>query len=139
MFKSLHDILKEISELKTPKEKIEAIQSNRYREAIKTIFGYTYSPTIKWLLPEGNPPYKPCEYLDLEGRFLVELRKLYLYIEGGNPNLTTLRRETLFVQLLESIDPKDAKLLLAMKDRTLPFKGLNKKIANQAFPELNLE
>lgn len=138
MHKSLYQILKEISELKTNKEKIDALRSNRYAEAFKCIFHYTFHSQIKWLLPEGNPPYKPCEFVDAEGRFLTELRKLYLFIEGGNPNLTTVRREFLFIQMLESIEPKDAELLLAMKDRKLPFKGFNKKFIMQAFPELVL-
>ena len=29
--------------------------------ALKTILGYTYDPNIEWLLPEGDPPYKPAD------------------------------------------------------------------------------
>jgi hypothetical protein len=61
-----------------------------------------------------------------------------LFVEGGNPNLTNLRRETLFIQLLESVDPNDAKLLLAMKDKKSAFSGINKTIVRQAFPDLNI-
>jgi len=138
MNKCLYDILKEISELSSNKEKAQALSTNRYAESFKIIFKSIYDPQIKWLLPEGDPPYKPCEFLDVEGRFLSELRKLYLFVEGGNPNLTNLRRESLFIQMLESIDPKDAKLLLAMKDKKSAFSGLNKTIIRQAFPDLNI-
>jgi len=138
MKKSLYSILKEISELSSNKEKAQALSSNRFAESFKVIFRYIYDPSIKWLLPEGDPPYKPCEFLDVEGRFLTELRKLYLFVEGGNPNLTNLRRESLFIQLLESIDPDDAKLLLAMKDKKSAFSGINKTIVRQAFPDLNI-
>jgi hypothetical protein len=139
MFKPLYDVLNEISELKTTKEKVEALVTNRYVEAIKVICKYTYDTNIKWLLPEGEPPYKPCDLLDIEGRLLHEIRRLYLFVEGGNPNLTKARRETLFIQVLESVDSKDAKLLLSMKERKLPFKGLNKRIIHQAFPDINIE
>jgi len=138
MNKCLYNILKEISELGSNKEKAQALSTNRYADAFKTIFKYTYDSSIKWLLPEGDPPYKPCEFLDIEGRFLSELRKLYLFVEGGNPNLTNLRRETLFIQLLESIDPSDAKLLLAIKDKKSAFSGINKTIVRQAFPDLEI-
>ena len=57
-------------------------------------------------------------------------------MEGGNPNLKPLRREFLFIQLLESIDSEDAKLLLSVKDKKLPFKGITEKIVRQAFPDL---
>ena len=91
------------------------------------------------MLPEGEPPFKPTEVLDTESRLLNEIRRIYLFVEGGNPNLTKSRREFLFIQLLESIHPLDAKLIISIKDRKLPFKGLTKKIAQQAFPDLNIE
>lgn len=139
MYKSLSQELQEISDLKSNKEKIQALVTHRRADVFKTIFSYAYDPNIKWLLPGGNPPYKPCDLVDLEGRLLHELRRLYLFVEGGNPNLTKARRETLFIQILESVHPDDAKLLLAMKDRKLPYKGLNKKLINQAFSDINIE
>ncbi len=139
MYKSLYEQLSVISELKTTKEKVEAIVTHPRVAAFKAIFGLAYDQNIKWLLPEGEPPYRPTDVLDAEGRLLSELRRLYLFVEGGNPDLTKTRREFLFIQLLESVHPQDAKLLIAMKDRKLPFKGLTKKVAQQAFPDLNIE
>lgn len=139
MYKSIYDFLSDISELKTPKEKVEALVNHRHSQAFKTLFTYAFDTNIKWLLPEGAAPFKPTDVLDVEGRLLHELRRLYLFVEGGNPNLTKMRRETLFIQLLESIHPKDAILLNSIKDRKLPFKGLTKKIVQQAFPDINIE
>lgn len=139
MYKSLYEQLSVISELKTTKEKVEAIVTHPRVAAFKAIFGLAYDQNIKWLLPEGEPPFRPTDVLDAEGRLLSELRRLYLFVEGGNPDLTKIRREFLFIQLLESVHPQDAKLLIAMKDRKLPFKGLTKKVAQQAFPDLNIE
>ena len=48
--------------------------------------------------------------------------------------MTPLKRETLFIGLLESIDPEDAKVLLAAKDKKL--KGITAAIVNEAFPGL---
>ena len=139
MYKSLYEQLSVISELKTTKEKVESIVTHPRVAAFRAIFGLAYDQNIKWLLPEGEPPYRPTDVLDAEGRLLSELRRLYLFVEGGNPDLTKTRREFLFIQLLESVHPQDAKLLIAMKDRKLPFKGLTKKVAQQAFPDLNIE
>lgn len=136
MHTTMYDILREISEIDTAPARVSAIQNHRYTNAIKQVLEYTFGSQIKWLLPEGDPPYKPCEFVDVEGRFIAELRKLYLFVEGGNPNLSTIRREALFIQLIESIDPKDARLLLSMKEGKLPFKGITKKIAQQAFPSI---
>jgi hypothetical protein len=134
---TMYDILREISEIDNTADRAAAMQAHRYANAIKQVCEYTYNDNITWLLPEGIPPYRPCEFVDVEGRFIAELRKLYLFVEGGNPNLSKLRRESLFIQLIESIDPKDAKLILSMKEKKLPFKGITKKIAKQAFPDIN--
>ncbi len=139
MYKSIHRFLSEIAELKTTKEKVDALVNHPHSQAFKIIFAYAFDPNIKWLLPEGNAPYKPTDMLDVEGRLLHELRRLYLFVEGGHPNLTKNRREALFIQMLESVDPKDAILLNSIKDKKIPFKGLNKKIVQQAFPDINIE
>lgn len=135
--KSLYELFKEVGELDTRKEKISRLQE--IGQPAWFVLAYTYSPTAKWMLPPGTPPYKPVsEGTDTEGRLFSELRKLYLFIEGDSEtqkNLKPTRREQLFVNLLESVDPNDAKLLIAMKDGKLPFKGVTKKLTMEAFPE----
>jgi len=139
MQKNFHQIFKEVEDAKTKKEKIETLK--KYRSAsLKLILGATYDPRVKWLLPEGEPPYKPLPAdsdgeLDLAG----ELRKLYLFTEGNSDaqrNLKQHRREELFIQMLESLDPGEAKLLIGMKDRKLPYKGVTRKLVAEAFPNL---
>jgi len=66
----------------------------------------------------------------------TEARRLYLFIEGGNPNLTQLKRESMFIDLLQSISPDDAKLLVAAKDKKLPYEGLTSATVLKAFPGL---
>ena len=64
------------------------------------------------------------------------VRKLYLFVEGGNPNLKQVRREYLFVELLESIDPSEAELLLQVKDKKIKCRGLTYNLVKETFPEL---
>ena len=47
-----------------------------------------------------------------------------------------LRRESMFVELLERVDPKDAKLIIAVKDRKLSYKGLSYKLVKDTWPDL---
>jgi hypothetical protein len=133
--KSLYELLEEVSKCKKTDEKI-----NKLREfdnaALRAILKYALDPTIKFVLPHGAPPYKPCEFLDQEARLYSEIRRLYLFCENGNNNLSKLKREMLYIQLLESIDKNDAKLLNSVKDKKLPFKGITAKIVNEAFPGL---
>lgn len=135
MKRSIHSILKSIDELKVKDDVINGLRSNDH-PVIRQLFYYVYSPDIKFLLPEGAPPYKPCDFLDQEGRLYVEARKMYLFIEGGNPNLSRVKREVLFIQLIESISKDDAELLIHVKDKKLPFKYINEKVIREAFPDL---
>ena len=133
----ISEILRKISELKNKDERITALRVNAQAvPALKTIFQYAFHPEIRWDLPEGDPPYKPCEFLDQEGRLYTEVRRLYLFVEGGNANLVPFKREALYIQLLESVAPEDAKLLLAMKNKKLPYKNLDAKTIKEAFPDL---
>jgi hypothetical protein len=50
-----------------------------------------------------------------------------------------VKREALFIQFLEGVDPKDALLIVSAKDKKLPYKGITAKIINQAYPGLILE
>ena len=42
----------------------------------------------------------------------------------------------MFVQLLERIDPNDAKLIIAVKDQKLSYKGLSYKLVKDTWPDL---
>ena len=135
MKKSLYEVLEECSKGKSVDERVELLQKNG-SAALQSLLKYAFDPSIKFLLPDTDPPYKPTEFLDQENRLYMELRRLYLFIEGGNPNLTKLKRENLFIQLLESIDKNDAVLMCHVKNKKLPFKELNAKVVRKAFPEL---
>ena len=81
MQKPLYKMLEEIDKLSTQKEKIQALSGHQYRDILASIINLALNPKVNWLLPEGDPPYKPCEF-DVEGRLLVEFRRLYLFLEG---------------------------------------------------------
>ena len=136
---SFYEIFKEVEKAKTREEK-KAILRQHSGPALKTVLGYTFNPNVKWLLPEGTPPYTPVkEGTDMEGRFVAEMRRLYLFVEGPSDtqkNLKQVRREQLFIDLLESIDPGDAKVLIGMKEGKLPFKGITRKLVAETFPKL---
>jgi hypothetical protein len=140
MRKTFYQIFEEVDKQKTKKEKIAKLREYSCAP-LKLVLGATFDPRVKWLLPEGEPPYKPLgSNSDQEGGLLNELRKLYLFTEGNTDtqrNLKPRRREELFIAMLESIDPGDAKVLIAMKDKQLPFKSITKKLVAEAFPNLS--
>ena len=130
--KSIAWILEFASKL-PEEEQIKCLQANDC-EPIRIILQYCFHPSAKWLLPEGKPPYKPCEYPNVENMLYGETRKMYLFLDGGNNNLSPRKREKLYIELLECVTPEDAKLLVSIKDKKLPFEGLKPETIKKAYP-----
>ena len=123
-----------INELKKKEERISALKQNN-NLAVRTFLAGWFDPKVKFLLPEGVPPYKESKF-DEPKALLQEIPRFYLFVEGGNPNLKQIRREQIFIEMLERINADDAKLLISMKDKKCPFKGITKDVVNEAIPGL---
>ena len=132
---SISEILKKASQGVTDQDRANTLRAHD-TVSLRQVLWTALDPRVKWLLPEGNPPYRPCDLVDQHHRLFTEARKLYLFLENGNPNLKQLRREALFIELLESLDPEDAKLILAAKDKKIPYPGITIEVVNLAFPGL---
>lgn len=131
----ISEILIKASKLSKNQEKIEFLRQH-YSQPLGTVIKYMLDPNVKFTLPEGAPPYKKNDLTGQETRLYSEVRKLYLFLEGCTKNLNKPRREALFIEMLENVDPNDAELLIAMKDKKLPYKGLSVKLIKEAYPGL---
>ena len=130
-------ILKEIASKSKKDEKKEVLLKYANNGAFREIIKYAFDPNIKFLLPPGNPPYNSVVDQSDNPTYLYGLvRKLYLFVEGGNPNLKPVRREYLFLELLESIHPLEAELLLQVKDKKIKCRGLTYNLVKETFPNL---
>ena len=133
---SLPKILREVAKAKNKDEK-KATLIRYDNGALREILKHAFHPDIKFLLPTGNPPYKSVVDDSDNPTYLYGLiRKLYLFVEGGNPNLKQARREYLFIEMLESIHPQEAELLLQVKDKKIKCRGLTYNLVKETFPEL---
>jgi hypothetical protein len=123
MQKYLPEIFKEINE--NPKE----IAKYKGDPSITMLLKYAFMPQHKFNLPEGEPPFKPdAAPIGMSPAVLrQELRRLYVFCRD---DLKPIKRETLFVSLLESVHPSEAELLIAVKDQKLHklYKKITKKL-----------
>lgn len=113
MAKFLTEILDEINSDVT---KLDAYKTDA---ALKYIFEYAFDDDKKIDLPEGAPPYKEDGAPDFgmsPANLRMETKKFYVY---NRKDLKAIRKEQLFIGLLESVHPKEAKLLIAVKDQKL--------------------
>jgi len=115
MAKYITEILDEIN---SDPKKIEQYKGNA---ALRLIFEHGFIPEKKFVLPEGDPPYKKdAAPIGMSPANLYqEVRKLYVFCRA---DLNAIRRETLFIQLLENLHPSEAELILAIKDQRIPKK-----------------
>jgi len=112
MAKYLTEVLDEIN------SDVKKINDYKDDQALRFIFEYAYDEDKKFDLPEGEPPYKqdaaPLGMTPANLR--METKKFYVYCRK---DLKPIRREQLFIGLLEALHPSEAKLLCHVKDQTL--------------------
>jgi len=132
----ISEILDKVSKLKSKKEKVKFLQDNN-TDSLRMVLNSAFDPKIKWLLPEGDVPYKRNDAPEgTEHSVLAyEARKLYHFIEGGNADITQGKRETMFIQMLEGLHETEADVLCAAKDKVLhqKYKGLSEPVVKEAF------
>jgi len=70
--------------------------------------------------------------MDNQGLLYNEMRRMYIFLEGPkSANVTKMKKEQIFIRMLEEVDPDDAKLLLEVKARKI--KGVSKNVVKQAY------
>lgn len=158
------EILELASKQKTAAKKIEVLKTYEH-DSLKTIFIWNFDESVISLLPEGDVPYgdvkeqnvysgslsdnlkkeslggESATGQDLDGRGRTSLRReyqnLYHYVKGGNNTLTTIRREMMFINLLQGLHPKEAEVLILTKDKKLTNKyKITLENIKQAYPEI---
>jgi hypothetical protein len=113
MQKYLPQMLDEIN--KDPK----SIANYKDNFLLKVIFAHNFLPNFKFLLPEGEPPYKPAvQPLGMTDTNLTAECKRF-HNTFCKQEVKAIRRESLFIGLLEGIHPTEATVLIAVKDQKL--------------------
>ena len=132
----ISEIFTKINNAKDKPKKIEVLR--RYdTPGMRMILKGAFDPKIEWELPEGTPPYIENEApAGTEHTYLeVEARKLYNFAKGGNNTINKIRKETLFIQMLEGLHASEAKVLIDVKNKSLnkTYKGLTSDMVKEAF------
>lgn len=105
--------------------------------AVEKTLQWLFNDNIKSTLPEGKTPYNvnDAPESDLsETQLRMEYKKFKYFVTEQIPSL---RRETMWIELLEGIPAKEAEMIDLVKDKVNPFKNITKEIAVKAFPDAN--
>jgi len=134
----IHEILELASKQKLAEEKVEILQEYE-TDALKSIFIWNFDETVISVLPVGDVPYNKNEVpVGTDHTSLRrEYKHLYNFVKGGNDGLSGLRRETMFIQMLEGLHPEEAELICLCKDKRLAEKyKITYDIVKQAYPDI---
>jgi hypothetical protein len=160
------EVLNLVSKQRTNLKKVEVLQ-RYMDPSLKSILIWNFDESIKSALPDGIVPYSSVgeqgsfsgtlsgkiedavgKMEELNSRSLgsqdqgrssirKEYTKFYNFIKGGNDGLSSLRRETMFINVLEGLHPLEAEILFLVKDKKLETKyKITKEIVSQAYPDI---
>lgn len=133
---TLPEIFKHVSDLPATKRTDALKQIANLRKEVKVLMWYTFRKDVTFDLPEGAPPYNEMEIPSNMGlnRLPAEIRKLEYLLPASNMN--RIKKEKIFIEILEAVSPEEAKLVLQVKDKKLSYKGINRKLVEEALPEV---
>jgi hypothetical protein len=160
------EVLDLASKQRTNAKKVEVLK-NYEDPSLKTILIWNFDESIISLLPEGDVPYasagEQTSYSGTlsskiddavskmdelssnslgsmdQGRSSIrkEYNMFYNFVKGGNDSLSSLRRETMFINILEGLHPREAEILVLVKDKRLQTKyKITKEIVSEAYPDI---
>ena len=161
----VYEIFELVSKQRSKAKKLEVLKKYEHI-SLKCIFIWNFDESVISLLPEGDVPYGDADDQsifsgslsdniskeakggesatgqDLDGRGKTSLRReyqnLYHFVRGGNDSLTSIRRETMFINMLRGLHPKEAEILILAKDKRLTDKyKITLDIVKEAYPEIN--
>lgn len=135
----LSEVLRKVSNAKTKAEKVSLLQKHN-SNALRQVLIINFDESVVSMLPEGDVPYTPndapvgTDHTRLES----EYKGLYRFVKGGQDKLPNLKRESMFVQLLEGLSAEEAELLCLAKDKkiTSKYKRITKAVVQEAFPAI---
>ena len=134
----LNEILDYVESQKTKAKKVQALQEYR-DDSLTAVLIWNFDDRVQSAIPEGQVPYKENEVpVGTDHTSLRrEWKNLFHFIKGGNDELSSLRRETMFIQMLEGLHPEEAKIICLVKDKNLTQKyKVTRELVAEAFPDI---
>lgn len=158
----MFEVLELACKQRTKDKKIEVLREYR-DDSIIAVFLWNYVPTLISIFPPGPVPYSALKEMELGNDTLSETvqkqinvnqmvdamganqrtsirneyKIFYNFLKGGNDRLSSIRRETMFINLLQGLHPKEAEILILTKDKKLTDRySLSFDLIREAYPDV---
>tara|TARA_R100000353_G_scaffold164970_2_gene125880 strand:- start:2719 stop:3333 length:615 start_codon:yes stop_codon:yes gene_type:complete len=161
----VYEVLELAAKQRTKLKKVDVLKTYDHI-SLKSIFIWNFDESVISMLPEGEVPYgdsddqsiysgtlseniakearggESATGQDLDGRGKTSLRReyqnLYHFIKGGNDSLSSIRRETMFINMLRGLHPREAEVLILVKDKRLSDRyNITLEVVKEAYPDIN--
>jgi len=160
------EVLNLASKQRSNAKKVEVLKKYEH-PSLKALFIWNFDESIVSVLPPGEVPYAATSEQNSfsgtlsekiedavskmgemgsnslgsqdQGRSSIrkEYQKFYNFLKGGNDSLSSLRRESMFINILEGLHPLEAEILILVKDKKLNTKyKITKEIVAEAYPDI---
>jgi hypothetical protein len=134
----VHEIFAAVVAERTKDKKIGILR--QYNENfLKSLLIWNFDDSIQSILPEGEVPIQQNENAEKSpsSNIRKEWSKFYNFVKGGNDAMNKLRKETMFINILESFHPGEAEVLCLVKDKKLQTKyNITKELVSEAYPDI---
>ena len=138
--KQIYEIFDEFEEKKNNRERVAVIAKYNSPTLVE-VLKLTFHPGIEWRVKELPENYKiPSDVLPgiTYDNLNSQLRRLYMF-QVGHPTadkLTEKRRNELLIQVLESMEPRNAEVILGIFQKDQHVKGLTYNFVKEVYPQL---
>ena len=141
----VHEILEAVDSEKVKAKKLDILRTHG-DDSFKMTMIWNFDESVISVLPEGSVPYQPVEG-DVQAskeqgvpqRTTIRnaARQFYRFVKGGDDAMNAIRRETMFINILEGLHPLEAEIIVLVKDGKLEDRyKITKDVVATAYPAI---
>ena len=141
----VHEILEAVDSERVKAKKLELLRTHG-DDSFKMVMIWNFDESVISVLPEGDVPYQPVEG-DVQAskeqgvpqRTTIRnaARQFYRFVKGGDDQLNKIKRESIFINILQTLPQPEAEILVLVKDKALNTKyNITKELVSEAYPEI---
>ena len=141
----VHELLEAVDAERVKANKLEILRTHG-EDSFKMTMIWNFDESVVSMLPEGNVPYQPVESdvqanrekgLPQRSTIRNSARQFYRFVKGGDDQLNKIKIESIFINILETLPPPEAEILVLVKDKALNTKyNITKELVAEAYPEI---
>lgn len=141
----VHELLEAVDAERIKAKKVDLLRTHG-EDSFKMVMIWNFDPSVVSVLPEGSVPYQPVDTAELAdkekgvpSRTTIRncANQFYRFVKGGDDQLNKIKRETIFINLLQTLPQPEAEILILAKDKALGTKyGITQELVSAAWPEI---